>query len=48
MIQRFKSALVVTVALALLGPTAKADDPKELKTDKGKPIIVGNFINAQT
>jgi hypothetical protein len=47
MIQRLKSALVVPVALALLGPTAKADDPKELKTDKGKPIIVGNFINAR-
>jgi hypothetical protein len=48
MIQRFNSVLVVTAALVLLGPTAKADDPKELKTTKGKSIIVGNFVNARS
>jgi hypothetical protein len=41
MIQKFKTALVVTAALALLGPTAKADDPKELKPQRASQSLSG-------
>jgi hypothetical protein len=35
MIQRFKTALVAMAAFALLGPTARADDPKSDRIGNG-------------
>lgn len=32
-------------AIVLFGSTASADTPKELRTDKGKPVVLGNFLN---
>jgi hypothetical protein len=45
MIHRFPSVLIAIAAIALFGSTAGADTPKELKTDKGKPVVLGNFLN---
>jgi hypothetical protein len=47
MIHQFKSALVGMAAIALLGSSALAADPKELKTEKGKSIVIANFVNAR-
>jgi hypothetical protein len=32
-------------AVALFGSIAKADEPKELKTVKGKAVVLGEFLN---
>src|SRR6478672_8963809 len=34
------------VAIALCGTVAKADAPKEVKTEKNKAVVLGNFLNA--
>ena len=34
------------LAIALFGTNAKADGPKEITTEKGKPVVLGNFLNA--
>lgn len=46
MIYRLPSVLIAITAIALFGSTARADTPKELRTDKGKPVVLGNFFNA--
>ena len=48
MIHGLKSALICTAAMALFvfgSSAAKADDPKEFKTEKGKSIALANFVN---
>jgi hypothetical protein len=45
MIYRFKSGLIGTAAIVLFGSSALAADPKELKTEKGKSIVIANFVN---
>lgn len=45
MTHRFPSALIAMTVAALLGSPARADAPKELRTDKGKPVVLGNFLN---
>jgi hypothetical protein len=46
MTYRIKSALLAVMAIALLGPTAKADAPKEIRTEKNKPVGLANFLSA--
>jgi hypothetical protein len=36
---------VIAAAIALCVSNANADGPKEIKTDSGKPVILGNFLN---
>jgi hypothetical protein len=51
MIHGLKSALICTAAIALFGfgsSAAKADDPKEFKTEKGKSIALAHFVNPQS
>ena len=38
---------VATIAL-LFGSVAKADAPKEIKTEKNKAVVLSNFLNAPT
>src|SRR5206468_10881422 len=45
MIHGFKSALIGTAAIALFVSVAKADDAREIKTEKGKSVVVANFVN---
>jgi hypothetical protein len=45
MIRGFKSALIGTAAIALFVSVAKADDSRELKTEKGKSVVVANFVD---
>ena len=37
--------LTTVAAAALLGSIAKAEEIKELKTEKGKAVALGNFLN---
>jgi hypothetical protein len=37
--------LTTVAAIALLGSIAKADEIKELKTEKGKAVALGNSLN---
>jgi hypothetical protein len=46
MVYRPISVLLALMAIALFGSIAKADAPKEIKTEKGKPVVLGNFLNA--
>ena len=46
MIYRPISVLFAVAAIALFGPVAKADAPKEVKTEKNKAVVLGNFLNA--
>jgi hypothetical protein len=46
MIHQLLSLLIAMTTIALLGSIAKADEPKELKTEKGKSVVLGNFLNA--
>lgn len=45
MICRSICALFVAAAFASFGSAAKADRPKEITTQKGKPVVIGNFVN---
>ena len=42
------SVLFSVATIALLGTAAKADAPKEVKTEKNKAVVLGNFLNAPT
>jgi hypothetical protein len=46
MIYRPASVLLVAMAIALIGTIAKADAPKEIQTEAGKPVVLANFFNA--
>ena len=46
MIYRPISVLFAVAIIALFGTVAKADAPKEVKTEKNKAIVLGNFLNA--
>ena len=37
---------LMALAAALSGTSARADEPKEVKTESGKPVVLGNFLNA--
>jgi hypothetical protein len=34
------------LAIVLIGTAAQADGPKEITTETGKPVVLGNFLNA--
>lgn len=38
--------IVIAVSAALCGSNALADAPKEIKTESGKPVVLGNFLSA--
>jgi hypothetical protein len=46
MIYRIKFVLLAAAAVVLSGPVARADAPKEIRTDKNKPVVLGNFLSA--
>ena len=46
MISTPKSTLIALAFVMLAGSLAKADAPKEVKTEKNKAVILGNFLNA--
>ena len=46
MTYRLKSVLLAVMAIALFGPMAKADAPKEIRTEKNKPVGLANFLSA--
>lgn len=41
-----KSVLLAVATIAFFGSVARADAPKEVKTEKNKPVILGNFLSA--
>jgi hypothetical protein len=45
MANSFKICLSIIAAVALFGSTANAEEPKEIKTDKAKPVVLGEFLN---
>lgn len=45
MIYRPLSFLFAVGAIALIGTIAKADAPKEVKTEKNKAVVLGNILN---
>ena len=42
------SVLFAVATIALFGTVAKADAPKEVKTEKNKAVVLGNLLNAPT
>jgi len=46
MIYRPLFVLFAVATIALCGTVAKADAPKEVKTEKNKAVVLGNFLNA--
>ena len=46
MIYRPMSAVVAVAIIALSGAPANAQTPQEVKTDKNKSLVLGNFMNA--
>jgi hypothetical protein len=46
MTYRPMSALVAVAMIALSGTPANAQTPQEVKTDKNKALVLGNFLNA--
>ncbi len=46
MTYRPMSALVAVAIIALSGAPANAQTPQEVKTDKNKSLVLGNFMNA--
>ena len=42
------SVLLAVATIALFGTVAEADAPKEVKTEKNKAVVLGNFLNAPT
>ena len=46
MIYRSLFVLFAVATIALCGTVAKADAPKEVKTEKNKAVVIGNFLNA--
>ena len=47
MIYRPLSVLFAVAIIALFGTVAKADAPKEVKTEKNKAVVLGNFRRSQ-
>ena len=45
MTYRLLSVLFAVATIALFGTVAKADAPKEVKTEKNKAVVLGNFLN---
>jgi hypothetical protein len=45
MVNGLKFCVSIAAAVALFGSLAKADEPKELKTQKGKAVVLGNLVN---
>ena len=43
--QDLKFFVFLAAAVTLFGSTTMADEPKELKTLKGKAVVVGEFLN---
>jgi hypothetical protein len=48
MIYQPLSVLFAVATVALCGTVAKADAPKEVKTEKNKAVSLGNLLNAPT
>ena len=48
MIYRPISVVLALAIITLFGTAAKADAPKEVRTEKNKPVFLGNFLNAPT
>lgn len=46
MTYNIKAAVCIAALIALVGPNANADAPTEVKTEKNKPVLLGNFLNA--
>jgi hypothetical protein len=46
MTYRLLTVLFAVATIALIGTVAKADAPKEVKTEKNKAVVLGNFLNA--
>jgi len=46
MTYRLLTVLFAVAMSALFGTVAKADAPKEVKTEKNKAVVLGNFLNA--
>ena len=44
----YRSVLFAVAILAVIGTAAEADAPKEIKTEKNKAVVIGNFLNAPT
>ena len=38
--------VVIAMVAAMCGSDAKADAPKDIKTESGKPVVLGNFLSA--
>jgi hypothetical protein len=47
MIRLLNSLLLATPVLILAATPSSADDPKDLRTEKGKAVIVANFVAAR-
>ncbi|MES2193617.1 MAG: hypothetical protein V4517_04315 [Pseudomonadota bacterium] len=41
-----RMCIAMAVAVTLCGSAAKADAPKEIKAESGKPVVLGNFLSA--
>lgn len=46
MISRIAAVLIVLATPVLAGSVAHAQAPKELTTQKNKPVVLGNFLSA--
>ena len=40
------SVLFAVATIALFGTVAKADEPKQVKTEKNKAVVLGSFLSA--
>jgi hypothetical protein len=38
--------MTIAIAAVLCVSNAQADSPKEIKTESGKPVVLGNFLSA--
>jgi hypothetical protein len=45
MSKALKFGLPTLATVGLFGWVAQAQEPKELKTEKGKPVVLGEFLN---
>jgi hypothetical protein len=46
MVDRLKFCISIAASVALFASAANAEARKEIKTEKGKPVVIGNFLNA--
>jgi hypothetical protein len=42
---RWVISVAIAAVVALFGSAAKADEPREIKTGSGKPVVLSNFLN---